>query len=953
MKKRLLAGLVSLAMLLGLAPSPALADDTGAGQVTQTATNLTKNQDGDYVSDVTMTLPSGAYSRSVDVVFVLDGSTSSDASTLAAAAADMLEDLAENPCLDLQAGLVIFGGTVPVLDSVDLTDMSDAEKLAELVTKLTNKGYDTMTGRSGSNLQAGIEKARALLQAGGAENKYMVVLTDGGARMWVNDAGESVAQVPYANNWNTTEDFIARYINGTLPLRTFEEIVADANGGKEIGAFAVNEAGSKDSGNIVANLTNGAVNVKTSPDYYTNLESATYFAAQSLGEIKESGEANVIWVDYPYNKGTKYGDYTESFKSWLADNGYVTRYDSDSTSDPFAQVKKDLVYYVDEGSKVTNTIGYGTDNYGNAYDFAMVDLDAMTLKFGADGLSAAKIADNHYGFGAQDQAGRYPFELIYYPDGGDYFELKINTAVTLETPVQLVYQVKLTNPQTVAGSYGTYDEDGSEGLSSLRVSSQATLYPVDSTGTAGQALPFPLPTVSYEVIPASAETVTVNVMPMTVYAGGQGYEGVVTDNQGDVAGVTENTLPEPGYTIDLPADVDAALKAALNVPAGEAVDLSGHLQFTYNDGKETRLWTVERYDRNEGNNSQVEGRYLYRLVSAEDQPAVRLVFKDEQGNLTLSDDFQIDQEHPNQTYTMSIYAGALDQSQVKAEIRLSDTASPYSYDIAVNAAELKIRGVVSDAEDPTTEIQPGVEPETPVETQTAQVPENTKYYYKTSGNESSGIQVADAGAVGLLVDEVLPSATAALEATAVDAFDQLPESYNIEMCYLDLVYTKNSNAVVAADQPVTVYWPYPEGTDRNTEFFIVHYKGLDRNEEEALTDDYTMELYAAGAEAPGYELENTPLGIRFTVDSFSPFALIWESDAPVVAPTTPPQEETAATPPPAPAAVPVAAQPAATATAAIPQTGDSARPLLWVTLTALSGAALAVLAVRRKKRTDQ
>lgn len=46
------------------------------------------------------------------------------------------------------------------------------------------------------------------------------------------------------------------------------------------------------------------------------------------------------------------------------------------------------------------------------------------------------------------------------------------------------------------------------------------------------------------------------------------------------------------------------------------------------------------------------------------------------------------------------------------------------------------------------------------------------------------------------------------------------------------------------------------------------------------------------------------------------------------------------------------AAPATTMTA-IPQTGDESQPLVWVTLVVLSGAALAGLAVYRKKRSDK
>ena len=883
MKRRILAALLGLCLLVGLMPATVMAVDDPSLEVSQAAKNLNE----DFISEVTMTFPSAAYSSPMDIVFVLDGSTSSDQTGLAEDAAGMLTELAGVQGLEINAGLVIFGGEVPILyESSGLVDLSDSNELQTLTTTMTDESYDDATGRSGSNLQAGIEAARTLLESGNSptENKYMILLTDGGARMWINDQGQAVAQMPYENNWNTNEDFKYRYVqysgrptgDNPLPTPEFQDVWSAGQDGK-VGQYAITKAQTSDSSYIVTNWSEwpDGEQIKTSQSYYTNLESATYFAAKSI--VAASKEVNVIWVDYPYNNGSAYGDYTESFKSWLAQNDYVTRYDSTKAKDPFAQVKDSLVYYVDDGSVVKNVIGYGKDNAGNDYDFEMVNLDQMKLTVGTTGYDAEKISDNQYGFGVQGE-GTYLFTLTYYPDGEngdgkDYFKLAINTSVTPGDTVKLDYQVHLTNPQQDAGTYGVYDEDGSEKRESLRVNYEATLYPVDSNGENRTQVPFPLPTVDYTV--ATPQVVTLSIVPMTVYVGGDGYEGVVTDSQGDVAAVTENTLPEPGYTIELPEDVDKALKEKLGVSETTTLDLSRYLKFTYDDGQgTTRVWTLELYDQNEGNTSQVNGRYLYRLVPGEGQDAIRLQFEDSEGNLEISDDFVIDQDHPNQTYTMSIYPGALDQGSVKAKI---DVLSG-EYGIGVNPAELKIRGVVSDEAEPTTTIVSS-EPTTPVDEITAQVPEGTKYYYKTSSDASSEIQVADDSAVQLLVDEVLPSATDALEENAVSEFsDVLPDDYNIEMRYLDLVYTKNSNAVVAASNPVTVYWPYPSGTNQSTEFFIVHYQGLNRNDEEALTDDYTMQLYSADSQDNGFKLENTVQGIKITVDSFSPFALFWAAD---------------------------------------------------------------------------
>lgn len=940
MKKRLLAGLLSLLMLVGVLPVTAFAAGGNSALVTHTAENLDK----DYCSKVTMTFPSSTVSGEMDIVFVLDGSTSKDQSGLANKAAEMLTDLAGMQGLEVNAGLVIFGGVTPVLYKTDgLISTSDKTALENMKATMVDDRFDGDPNRSGSNLQGGIEAARELLKSGTAtaENKYMVLLTDGGARMWINDEGKAVAQLSSYLNWNTVEDFRARYIDGTLELRTFDTIMEEAAAGAQIGKYAITKEESEDTRNIVTNL-DPSITISTSLEYYSNLEAATYFAAQSLMETKEKGEANIIWVDYPYYTGSKFEEYTDSFKSWLADEGYIARYDSSvPSSDPFDQVKGSLLALLGSGSTVKNVIGYGTDNYGNDYDFELVHLDQLVLTVGGQTYSAAKITDSRYGFGTPVN-GVYPFQLDYYPNGEDgssdeCFLLTINQALQAGENVSLEYQVQLTDPQAIAGEYGRYDEDGSKGYKSLLVSKEAALTPKDSQGTIGSAVPFPLPTVSYTVTDDS-QKVQVNLTPLTVYVGGDGYEGVVTDNQGNVAGVGENTLPEPGYTIDLPAALDEVLKQAVGVDSDETLDLSDYLEFTYNDGVESRVWHLELYDQNEENTSMVEGRYLYRLVPGEGQVAIRLQFRDEAGNLTTSDDFDIGQTKPNQTYTMSIYPGALNQGLVQAEITLPGGQDNYTFSLQLKPAELKIRGVVSEEENPTTDIV-NQTPQQAVTEMTAQLPQDTKFFYKNSSDENSEIQVADGSAVALLVDEVLPSAIGTLEQKAVDTLGgTLPAKYNVEMLYLDLVYTKNSNAVVGASNPVTLYWPYPEGTDQNTQFFVVHYKGLNRNDDVALTDHYTLELYTAQNQGE-FQLENTEQGIRFTVDSFSPFALFWaKTDSGNTSGSQEKDDQGNAV------SVTAAVQPAA-----LPQTGDAALTGLWLLL---GTAAVGGLFLTGKMRQD-
>ncbi len=129
-------------------------------------------------------------------------------------------------------------------------------------------------------------------------------------------------------------------------------------------------------------------------------------------------------------------------------------------------------------------------------------------------------------------------------------------------------------------------------------------------------------------------TITITPADITVYTGGNGYTGVVTDESGSVVGEsTEQGLPEPGYYITLPDTVNAKIQSYLE-EQGESiqqdesgyVDLSDILRFSYNLGGETRAWALQLYsqDGNSDGNSGVfaENRYIYRLVTVEESPSV-------------------------------------------------------------------------------------------------------------------------------------------------------------------------------------------------------------------------------------------------------------------------------------------------------------------------------------------
>ncbi|WP_239462697.1 hypothetical protein [Collinsella tanakaei] len=105
---------------------------------------------------------------------------------------------------------------------------------------------------------------------------------------------------------------------------------------------------------------------------------------------------------------------------------------------------------------------------------------------------------------------------------------------------------------------------------------------------------------------------------------------------------------------------------------------------------------------------------------------------------------------------------------------------------------------------------------------------------------------------------------------------------NFQERYLDLVDANNANVWLRASEDVTAYWPYPEGTDSDTEFRLVHLEGLHR---EMGTDDVIDSIESANAVE--VDVTKTPDGIRFTTDGFSPFVLVWTSSEEPDTPDTP------------------------------------------------------------------
>ena len=367
---------------------------------------------------------------------------------------------------------------------------------------------------------------------------------------------------------------------------------------------------------------------------------------------------------------------------------------------------------------------------------------------------------------------------------------------------------------------------------------------------------------AHGVLDEDADKVSISPADITIYMGADGgYESVIPGEGGNAQ--ENNGLPEPGYYITFPDWVNALLDGETDTSG--AVDLSSKLTFTYDVGDEHRVWNLERYHQN--GDSEAYNKYVYRLVPGEDQVNVRLEFKDENDNITTSESFVPAPGTLYQEYTMTIYAGALEQNQVNASITIGGKA--YEFDVKVEPGKLSIRGVTG--EEDTVSLDGGVSTESGF---AASVPEDTTYTINGSDiglNDQSGVQLLVDELVQHEDDDITQQIFDAMTDRALEAISAELGNVNTDFSYMNLVDTNNGNVYVTANNPVTVTWPYPAGTDSNDTFYIVHFTDMNRG-----TNLTEGAIESAAVES--LETENTENGIRFTVNSFSPFVLVWSDE---------------------------------------------------------------------------
>ena len=454
--------------------------------------------------------------------------------------------------------------------------------------------------------------------------------------------------------------------------------------------------------------------------------------------------------------------------------------------------------------------------------------------------------------------------------------------------------------------------------------------------------------------PDEAYAVKIAPMNLTVYVGGDGYHGVI----GQDGKFAANDLPEIGFYITLPDDINARLGGTDENP----VDLSGKLRLTPDDDNGTmRSWSLELYSDESKSHVKENGRrvYVYKLRQIDDgeKTVPRVQFTRADGSVMTESKFQALLTDQFRNYKISVYQGLLDEQIYKAT--LTADGQTFTLPIKLGTGTLKVRG-----NNDTTyraienNTLPSVNPQEKDIMLVSTAQTGTQYYIN-----NSGISVLSSDDVKLMVDHSLDDA---LLSAYINRTYNTEGKYSYQFRYLDLVDTSNGNTYVTmgAGQKMNLYWPVPSDAKSNSEFHIIHFKGIDRDSDadvnELLTTRIPEELTCETVTIGGQKF------VKFAVDSFSPFALLYEKDTST--PTQPSggggsssgsggggggKTAVAAFTNTKDSGTPDG-MPKTGKSDKSPQTGDTSNLALWIALLFISGgAAIGTTVVSRKKKYNR
>ena len=497
--------------------------------------DLTKNSNGDWTTDVTLSLPSAEYKPVIDVVFILDDSHAGN-EIFKNAATSLLTELSQKENVDVNVGIVNFDAVARdwVAATTNsqysgLISVKNAEGLQALNTAIATKlAYenDGQTKKVGAtNIEWPLEMAQNMLASGKGTEKYAILFSDMYGYVYRGDLnidGQTYENVPLSKRLYAGE---SKFYQGSLSMGTKYQSFADVYAYRNDEENQTTDGFFRDSSwNSYWSIYSGYMQIPTNPATqdsadpfgvpggYSGFEKSTCLVYDRLLRMKQAG-INISIVNNDFAPGDiREVGHVQSIKNDMLDTleqkgisviktqKNVTEEDMTNV---FDTLKDQLIQVVSAGSTVT-------DKIGTNFDF--VGLNTMSLKIGDNTIPGViDEATNTITFkhGSKDNA-----HVVVYDSSADSFTWTINEDVTKDARVQLTYSVKLTKPETAAGTYGVTDLNGDGKVDgtdttytdtdALYTNESATMVPKDSDGHTGEKLTFPKPSVSYTVSSGSS-----------------------------------------------------------------------------------------------------------------------------------------------------------------------------------------------------------------------------------------------------------------------------------------------------------------------------------------------------------------------------------------------------------------------------------------------------------------
>ncbi len=441
----------------------------------KTATELDEN----FESQVTLSLPASDEQLVSDVVFVLDKSTSTDLREQAQELLKQLNAQVEKTQAKVKVGVVVFNKEANRV--LELTEL-DKENLDTILTAIN------YTQSDGTNTHAGLLAGKAMLDSDSsvkANRKYLIFISDGITYMYGEHAtavamenGEPVTSG--AGTFGGPENWNSKYGSGTyIPedwrswLSSIKQQI-EADGGKY--EYSYGEEYSE------------YIPWSERTEHATSVDKALYLTYEAyMGAVHAGYHCYAMTAETPSAASNPWGP---SFIKALGGGQDID----------FTDIQNEIYYLLGTGSFVADYMGYVENDYN--FDFVN-EASALSMTVGETTYEAVPLGENQYGFAPNGSENGYDYILEYEENdrlANEHFVWTMNVPVSEFEPVSLTYSVWLVNPKAAPGTYGQYDEDGSEGYPGLYTNSKAILGAIDSNGDlVSSQEEFAKPTVSYTV----------------------------------------------------------------------------------------------------------------------------------------------------------------------------------------------------------------------------------------------------------------------------------------------------------------------------------------------------------------------------------------------------------------------------------------------------------------------